>query len=290
MRGARWELRSDTLRVKNGRETRELWAKPWKNGPTLSQILLSVIDKTAYLGGNICTRILTNRQQLGPRAETHKQEGRFSYNMQLPDRQELLRLSRNIDRKMTPWNKEHSNGLRSQDHIVRTRARLCARPVPLETRQHELSGDTKIAEIRHRELRLRRARKQVDEIRLCWNFHNFSTGVATLARRVFLARNKLIREPGCVGKKTRACTTCNSQIVKPFPGLAGILTGKMPSERPKTLRWPLFVGPYLSAPSSVSRNSETLQERVAQAFQRYQVRRNLTSGARSIVRANWDKI
>ena len=86
MRGAHRELRFDTLRVKNGRETRELRAKPWKNGATLSQILLSVVDKTAYLRGNICIRILTNRQQLGPQAETHKQEGCFSYNAQLPDR------------------------------------------------------------------------------------------------------------------------------------------------------------------------------------------------------------
>ena len=86
MCGARWEFRFDTLRVENGRETRELWAKPWKNGPTLSQILLSVVDKAAYLRDNICTRILTNRRQLGPRTETHKQEGRFKYDAQLPDR------------------------------------------------------------------------------------------------------------------------------------------------------------------------------------------------------------
>jgi hypothetical protein len=52
---ARWELRFDTLRAKNGRETRELWSKLWKNGPTLSQILLCVVDKTAYLRGNVCT-------------------------------------------------------------------------------------------------------------------------------------------------------------------------------------------------------------------------------------------
>ena len=60
--------------------------KTVKIGPTLSQILLSVVDKTADLRGNVCTRILTNRQQLGLRAETHKQEGHFSYNVQLPDR------------------------------------------------------------------------------------------------------------------------------------------------------------------------------------------------------------
>ena len=50
-----WELRFSTLRAKNGWETRELWSKLWKNGPTLSQILLSIVDKTAYLGGRVCT-------------------------------------------------------------------------------------------------------------------------------------------------------------------------------------------------------------------------------------------
>ena len=75
--------------------------KSVKNGPTLSQILLSVVDKTAYLGGNVCTKILSDPQQLGPRAETLKQEGHFSYNVQLLDRQELLRSSRNLDQKIT---------------------------------------------------------------------------------------------------------------------------------------------------------------------------------------------
>ena len=41
-------------------------------GPTLGQILLSVVDKTAYLGGSICTQTFSNRQQLGPQAETFK--------------------------------------------------------------------------------------------------------------------------------------------------------------------------------------------------------------------------
>jgi hypothetical protein len=91
-----------------------------KSGPTLSQILLSVVDKTAYLGGNVCTRILSNQRQLGLQAETFKQEGCFSYNAQLLDRQELPRSSRNPNQKMTPWHKGHSNGLCSQDHILRT--------------------------------------------------------------------------------------------------------------------------------------------------------------------------
>ena len=87
-----------------------------------------------YLGGNIRTKILSDPQQLGLRAETLKQGGHFSYNVQLLDRQELLRSSRNLNQKMIPWRKEHSNGLRSQDHILRTQARLCARPIPLENR------------------------------------------------------------------------------------------------------------------------------------------------------------
>ena len=57
------------------------------------------------------------RRQLGSQAETFKQEGYFSYNVQLSDRQKLLRSSWNLDQKMTPRREEHSNGLCSQDYI-----------------------------------------------------------------------------------------------------------------------------------------------------------------------------
>ena len=73
-----------------------------KNGPTLSQILLSVVDKTAYLGGNVFAQILSNRRQRGPQVETFKQEGHFNYDVQLLDRQELSRSSRNLDQKNDP--------------------------------------------------------------------------------------------------------------------------------------------------------------------------------------------
>ena len=108
--------------------------KTVKSGLTLSQILLSVVDKTAYLRGNVCTQNLSNRWQLGPQAKTLKQEGYFNYDMQLPDHQKLLRSSQNLDQKMTPGHKEHPNGLCSQDHILWTQARLYARPVLLESR------------------------------------------------------------------------------------------------------------------------------------------------------------
>ena len=85
--------------------------KTAKNDLTLSQILLSVVDKTAYLGGSVCTWILSNRRQLGPQAEAFKQEGYFNYDVQLSDRQELLRSSRNLNQKTTPWHKEYSNNL-----------------------------------------------------------------------------------------------------------------------------------------------------------------------------------
>ena len=84
----------------------------------------------------------------------------------------------------------------------------------------------------------------------------FSFRAAAFARRVFLTRNELIRKPGHVGKKTHSCTTWNSRIAKNLPELAG----KLPSNRPKTLWWPLFAGPYLTSPSSDSRESGTLQK------------------------------
>uniref|UniRef100_A0A2N9ET30 Aminotransferase-like plant mobile domain-containing protein n=1 Tax=Fagus sylvatica TaxID=28930 RepID=A0A2N9ET30_FAGSY len=151
----------------------------------------------AYLGGNVCAKILSDPLQLGPRAKTLRQEVHFSYHMQLSDRQELLRSSRNLSQKLTPWHKEHSDGLRSQDHILRTQTRLCARPVPLKS-------------------------------------------------RVFLTRNKLICEPGHIGKRTHPCTTWNSRIAKNLSGSAGILIGKLPSNGPKTPRWTLLAGPYLT--------------------------------------------
>ena len=40
--------------------------KTVKIGPTLSQILLSVIDKTAYLRGSTCAQILSAPQRLKP--------------------------------------------------------------------------------------------------------------------------------------------------------------------------------------------------------------------------------
>uniref|UniRef100_A0A2N9FW08 Uncharacterized protein n=1 Tax=Fagus sylvatica TaxID=28930 RepID=A0A2N9FW08_FAGSY len=250
--------------------------------------------------------------------ETLRQEVHFSYHTQLSDRQELLRSSRNLSQKMTPWHKEHSDGLRSQDHILRTQARLCARPVPLKSRrnkvvlkvpefshrrchacaqslpdsqqvdlrarahwkedtsmhdvelsdrqefigvsrnpdrktalkrtkntpvasargaishksklgfpanpepcknrQRKLSDGTKNVKIRHRELGQICARTgtRFEKKRAGSKTHFFSR-TAAFARRVFPARNKLIREPGCVGKIMTPATSWNSRFADKHP-------------------------------------------------------------------------
>uniref|UniRef100_A0A2N9I5F5 Uncharacterized protein n=1 Tax=Fagus sylvatica TaxID=28930 RepID=A0A2N9I5F5_FAGSY len=273
----------------------------------------------AYLGGNVCAKILSDPLQLGPRAKTLRQEVHFSYHMQLSDRQELLRSSRNLSQKMTPWHKEHSDGLRSQDHILRTQTRLCARPVPLEkvfltrnklicepghigkkthpcttwnsriaknlsgssrnpdrktalkrtkntpvdsargaishksklgfprirnlakSRQRKLSDGTKNVKIRHRELGQICARTgtRFEKKRAGSKTHFFSR-TAAFARRVFPARNKLIREPGCVGKIMTPATSWNSRFADSIPRLTGILHRKSAQ---KQLRHPDFREP-----------------------------------------------
>uniref|UniRef100_A0A2N9FXU5 Uncharacterized protein n=1 Tax=Fagus sylvatica TaxID=28930 RepID=A0A2N9FXU5_FAGSY len=208
---------------------------------------------------------------------------------------------------MTPWHKEHSDGLRSQDHILRTQARLCARPVPLKSRvfltrnklicepghigkkdtsmhdvelsdrqefigvsrnpdrktalkrtkntpvdsargaishksklgfprirnlaksrQRKLSDGTKNVKIRHRELGQICARTgtRFEKKRAGSKTHFFSR-TAAFARRVFPARNKLIREPGCVGKIMTPATTWNSRFADSIPRLTGIFIGKV---------------------------------------------------------------
>uniref|UniRef100_A0A2N9I1K0 Retrotransposon gag domain-containing protein n=1 Tax=Fagus sylvatica TaxID=28930 RepID=A0A2N9I1K0_FAGSY len=237
----------------------------------------------AYLGGNVCAKILSDPLQLGPRAKTLRQEVHFSYHTQLSDRQELLRSSRNLSQKLTPWHKEHSDGLRSQDHILRTQARLCARPVPLKSRRNKavlkfpefshrrchacaqslpdsqqvdlrarahwkedtsmhdvelsdrqefigrkLSDGTKNVKIRHRELGQICARTgtRFEKKRAGSKTHFFSR-TAAFARRVFPARNKLIREPGCVGKIMTPATSWNSRFAESIPRLIGIFAGRV---------------------------------------------------------------
>ena len=50
---------------------------------------------------------------------------------------------------------------------------------------------------------------------------------AAFARRVFPTRNKLIFEPGCVGKVTTPATTWNSRFAKIISRLTGLFIGKV---------------------------------------------------------------
>ena len=74
-------------------------SKTVKIGPTLSQISLSIVGKTAYLGGNVCMEIPSD------------------YRAQLSDHQELFRSSQNHSQKMTPRHGVHSGGLSSRAYI-----------------------------------------------------------------------------------------------------------------------------------------------------------------------------
>uniref|UniRef100_A0A2N9FGU4 Uncharacterized protein n=1 Tax=Fagus sylvatica TaxID=28930 RepID=A0A2N9FGU4_FAGSY len=85
---------------------------------------------------------------------------------------------------------------------------------------------------------------------------------SALAHRFFPTRCNAIRKSITLRERRCSDTTCNSRIAKIFPGLAEIAIGKTFSGEPKTLRWPLFAGPYQSSPSSVSRKSRTLRKKV----------------------------
>ncbi len=74
-----------------------------------------------------------------------------------------------------------------------------------------------------------------------------------------------------------------------FPCQAGISIEKQPSDIRKTLRRPLFAGPYLSSPRLTSHKSTTLRKKVSQAFQGHQDRQKTSSGAMSTVRAKIDE-
>uniref|UniRef100_A0A2N9H5Y0 Uncharacterized protein n=1 Tax=Fagus sylvatica TaxID=28930 RepID=A0A2N9H5Y0_FAGSY len=165
---------------------------------------------TAYLGGNVCAKILSDPLQLGPRAKTLRQEVHFSYHTQLSDRQELLRSSRNLSQKMTPWHKEHSDGLCSQgSYLANPSSPLCKACTFGKVGQICARTGTRFEK--------KRAGRKT----------RFSSRTAAFARRVFPARNKLIYEPGCVGKITTPATSWNSRFAESIPHLIGIFTGKV---------------------------------------------------------------
>uniref|UniRef100_A0A2N9H6U8 Uncharacterized protein n=1 Tax=Fagus sylvatica TaxID=28930 RepID=A0A2N9H6U8_FAGSY len=265
----------------------------------------------AYLGGNVCAKILSDPLQLGPRAKTLRQEVHFSYHTQLSDHQELLRSSRNLSQKMTPWHKEHSNGLRSQDHILRTQARLCARPslpdsqqvdpqarvrwkedtlmhdVELSDRQDFIRGQAgiligKLPSNGPKTLRWplfaepyltspssdfrKSGTLQKFEKKRAGRKTRFSSRTAAFARRVFPARNKLIYEPGCVGKIMTPATSWNSRFAESIPRLIGIFTGKVHENSSDT---PTSGSHNSLIRTPIQANFISVGKRTSRAFRRY---------------------
>uniref|UniRef100_A0A2N9EPB8 Uncharacterized protein n=1 Tax=Fagus sylvatica TaxID=28930 RepID=A0A2N9EPB8_FAGSY len=285
-----------------------------------------------YLGGNVCAKILSDPLQLGPRAKTLRQEVHFSYHTQLSDRQELLRSSRNLSQKMTPWHKEHSDGLRSQGSylanpssplckactfgkvgsisfptiprssksdigsytVFLTRNKLIYKPECVGKKTHscttrnsriakDLPGtsrnpDRKTALKRTKNTPVASVRGAISHksklgfpqiLEPCKSRQRkLSNGtknvkILTSGARVFPARNKLIREPGCVGKITTPATTWNSRFADSIPRLTGIFTGKVHKNSSDT---PTSGSHNSSRPNSDSRKLYTVGKRTSRAF------------------------
>jgi hypothetical protein len=123
---------------------------------------------------------------------------------------------------------KHPGGLCSRGHISQVQARIPANPEPCKNRQRKLSDGTKSVKIRHRELGQICARTgtRFEKKRAGSKTHFFSR-TAAFARRVFPARNKLIREPGCVGKIMTPTTTWNSRFADSIPRLTRICIGRV---------------------------------------------------------------
>uniref|UniRef100_A0A2N9GUW6 Uncharacterized protein n=1 Tax=Fagus sylvatica TaxID=28930 RepID=A0A2N9GUW6_FAGSY len=175
-----------------------------------------------------CTS-LPDSQQVDLRARAHWKEDTSMHDVELSDRQEFIGASRNPDRKTAlKRTKNTPVDSASRGHISQVQARIPANPEPCKNRQRKLSDGTKNVKIRHRELGQICARTgtRFEKKRAGSKTHFFSR-TAAFARRVFPARNKLIREPGCVGKIMTPATTWNSRFADSIPRLTGICIGRV---------------------------------------------------------------
>uniref|UniRef100_A0A2N9HNT5 Uncharacterized protein n=1 Tax=Fagus sylvatica TaxID=28930 RepID=A0A2N9HNT5_FAGSY len=141
------------------------------------------------------------------------------HDVELSDRQEFIGASRNPDRK-TALKRTKNTPVDSARGAISHKSKLGfpRNPEPCKNRQRKLSDGTKNVKIRHRELGQICARTgtRFEKKRAGSKTHFFSR-TAAFARRVFPARNKLIREPGCVGKIMTPATTWNSRFADSIP-------------------------------------------------------------------------
>uniref|UniRef100_A0A2N9HIA6 Uncharacterized protein n=1 Tax=Fagus sylvatica TaxID=28930 RepID=A0A2N9HIA6_FAGSY len=150
------------------------------------------------------------------------------HDVELSDRQEFIGVKPESRSENCPQtDQKHPGGLCSRGHISQVQARIPANPEPCKNRQRKLSDGTKNVKIRHRELGQICARTgtRFEKKRAGSKTHFFSR-TAAFARRVFPARNKLIREPGCVGKIMTPATSWNSRFADSIPRLTGIFASE----------------------------------------------------------------
>uniref|UniRef100_A0A2N9J5J8 Uncharacterized protein n=1 Tax=Fagus sylvatica TaxID=28930 RepID=A0A2N9J5J8_FAGSY len=224
----------------------------------------------AYLGGNVCAKILSDPLQLGPRAKTLKARG----SLQLPHA--TFGSSRAPPVKPESQSEDDPLGIRniptaSVRRIISCEPKLASvQGLYLwKNRQRKLSDGTKNVEIRHRELGQKRARTGTRfEKKRAGSKTHFSSRTAAFARRVFPARNKLIREPGCVGKITTPATTWNSRFADSIPRLTGIFIGKVHKNSSDT---PTSGSHNSLVQTPIRANFIPLEKRTSRAFRRYDV-------------------
>uniref|UniRef100_A0A2N9GP85 Uncharacterized protein n=1 Tax=Fagus sylvatica TaxID=28930 RepID=A0A2N9GP85_FAGSY len=177
------------------------------------------------------------------------------HDVELSDRQEFIGVSRNPDRK-TALKRTKNTPVDSARGAIshEVQARIPANPEPCKNRQRKLSDGTKNVKIRHRELGQICARTgtRFEKKRAGSKTHFFSR-TAAFARRVFPARNKLIREPGCVGKIMTPATSWNSRFADSIPRLTGIFASEKCTKTAPTPRLPGAI-----TPSSELRFAQTL--------------------------------
>uniref|UniRef100_A0A2N9ERL0 Uncharacterized protein n=1 Tax=Fagus sylvatica TaxID=28930 RepID=A0A2N9ERL0_FAGSY len=177
------------------------------------------------------------------------------HDVELSDRQEFIGVSRNPDRK-TALKRTKNTPVDSARGAISHESKLGfpRNPEPCKNRQRKLSDGTKNVKIRHRELGQICARTgtRFEKKRAGSKTHFFSR-TAAFARRVFPARNKLIREPGCVGKIMTPATSWNSRFADSIPRLTGIFASEKCTKTAPTPRLPGAI-----TPSSELRFAQTL--------------------------------
>uniref|UniRef100_A0A2N9GN75 Uncharacterized protein n=1 Tax=Fagus sylvatica TaxID=28930 RepID=A0A2N9GN75_FAGSY len=178
------------------------------------------------------------------------------HDVELSDRQEFIGVSRNPDRKTALKRTKNTpvDLCFAGPYLTKSKLGFPRNPEPCKNRQRKLSDGTKNVKIRHRELGQICARTgtRFEKKRAGSKTHFFSR-TAAFARRVFPARNKLIREPGCVGKIMTPATSWNSRFADSIPRLTGIFASEKCTKTAPTPRLPGAI-----TPSSELRFAQTL--------------------------------